>query len=81
MGEGILLAIYVCVYIDLRREPLTRTEDIIGRRKEHFEDFLNLASMSSIEETESGDLGEDLYIILAEVARLVKKLPVVKALG
>jgi len=38
------------------------TQAIVGCWKEHFEDLSNLASMSSIEETESEDLGEDLSI-------------------
>ena len=41
--------------------------------KEHFENLFNQAHMS-IEEAESGDLGEDQSITLAEVAEVVKKL-------
>jgi len=36
--------------LDLGRELLTQTEDIIKRWREHFEDLLNPADMSFIEE-------------------------------
>ena len=42
--------------------------------KKQLEDFLNLASMSSIEKAESEDMGEDLFINFAEVVEVVKKL-------
>ena len=53
--------------LDLGGELLIQTDYIVGRWKDPFEHLLNLASMSSIEEAESEDLGEDWSIILAEV--------------
>jgi len=49
--------------------------------KEHLDDLLNPASMSSIEEAEFEDFGKDLSITLAEVSEVVKKLLGGKALG
>ena len=61
-------------------ELLTRTVDVVRWWKEHFL-FLYLASMPSIEEAESEDLGKKSSITLAEVDEVFKKLPGSKALG
>lgn len=55
-------------------ELLTWTDNINQRWKEHFEEFLNLATMSSVEEARFKDSWEDFSISLAEVADVVKKL-------
>ncbi|XP_013872670.1 uncharacterized protein LOC106523692 [Austrofundulus limnaeus] len=55
-------------------ELLTRTEDIVGQWKEHFEDLLNPSFMSTFDESESEDSGEDESITMAEVTKVVKKL-------
>lgn len=55
-------------------ELLTRTGDIVGRWKEHFEELLNPNNTSSVEEAEPEDSGESAPISLAEVAEVVKKL-------
>ena len=62
------------VVLDLGGELLTLTEYIVGQWKEHLEDLLNPASMSSIEEAESEDLGEDSSINLAKVVKGIKNL-------
>ena len=67
--------------LGLEGELLASTENIVGQWKEHFQDLLNLANMSSIEEAESKNLGKDSPITLAEVARVVKKLPSCKVPG
>jgi len=61
--------------LDLGVELLRQTKDIFGEWKKHFEDLLNLASLSFFEKVESEDLGEDSCITLSEVTRVVKKIP------
>ena len=56
-------------------ELLTRTGNIVERWKEHFEDLLNPAITSTVNEAEPEDSGEFSPISLAEVAEVVKKLP------
>uniref|UniRef100_A0AAY5KH73 Reverse transcriptase domain-containing protein n=1 Tax=Esox lucius TaxID=8010 RepID=A0AAY5KH73_ESOLU len=53
---------------------LTSTEDVVGRWKEYFEDLLNPAVTSSIEEAEDEGSEVDLSITRAEVTEVVKKL-------
>ncbi|KAG1932899.1 hypothetical protein F2P79_020886 [Pimephales promelas] len=60
---------------------LTSTGDVVGRWKEYFEDLLNPAVTSSIEEAEAEGSGVDSYITLAEVTEVVKKLLGGKAPG
>ena len=55
-------------------EPLTQTEDNVGRWKEHFEELLNLTNTPSGEEAESEASGEAPPISLAEVPEVVKQL-------
>lgn len=55
------------VVSDAKTRVLTRTWDIIGDWKEHFEEFLNLTNASSVFEAEFGDSGEHSPISLAEV--------------
>ena len=62
------------VGLDVGGELQTRIKDIVWQRREHFQDLLNQASMSSIEETESDDLGEDSSITLVEVVEGIKKI-------
>ena len=53
---------------------LTQTEDIVGRRKEHFEELLNPGNTSSGEEAESKASGEAPPMSLAAVAEVAKQL-------
>jgi len=46
------------------------SDDIVGWWKEHFEALFHPARMSSIEEAESEDLGEDSSVNLAEVVEV-----------
>lgn len=62
-------------------ELLTSTGDVVRRWKEYFEDLLNPAVTSSVEEAEAGDPGEDLSITQAEVTEAVRKLLGGKAPG
>ena len=62
------------VVLDLGGVLLTRTEDIVERWKEHFEDVLIPADMSFIEEAESEDFGKDSFITLPEVVEVIKKV-------
>uniref|UniRef100_A0A8C2ZPF1 Reverse transcriptase domain-containing protein n=1 Tax=Cyclopterus lumpus TaxID=8103 RepID=A0A8C2ZPF1_CYCLU len=62
-------------------ELLTRTGDIVGRWKEHFEELLNPANMSPGEGAAPEDFGVVSPISLAEVAKVVKKLLGGKAPG
>ena len=62
-------------------ELLTRTGDIVGRWKEHFEELLNPANTSSVEEAGLEDSGVSSFISVAEVAEVVKKLLGGKAPG
>ncbi len=55
-------------------EVLTWTDNINQRWKEHFEEFLNLATTPSVEEASFKDSWEDFSISLAEVDDVVKKL-------
>lgn len=49
---------------------LTWTGDIVGRSKEHFEEFLSLVNTSSWQEAGFEDLGEDLFISVGEVIEI-----------
>ncbi len=60
---------------------LTSTGDVVGRWKEYFEDLLNPAVTSSIEEAEAGGLEVASSITRAEVTEVVKKLLGGKAPG
>lgn len=60
---------------------LTSTGDVVGRWKEYFEDLLNPAVTSSIEEAEAEGSEVDSSITLAEVTEVVKKLLGGKAPG
>ncbi len=60
---------------------LTSTGDVIGRWKEYFEDLLNPAVKSSIEEAEAGGSEVASSITRAEVTEVVKKLLGGKAPG
>ena len=60
---------------------LTSTGDITGRWKEYFEDLLNPAVTSSIEEAEAEGSEADSSITQAEVTEVVKKLLGGKAPG
>ena len=62
-------------------ELLTSTGDIVGRWKEHFEELLNPANMSSVEEVELEDPGGSSFVSLAEVTEVVKQLLSGKAPG
>ena len=62
-------------------ELLTRTGDIVGRWKEHFEELLNPANMSLGEGAAPEDFGVFAPISLAEVTKVVKKLLGGKAPG
>ncbi len=53
---------------------LTSTGDVVGRWKEYFEDLLNRAVRSSIEEAEAGGSEVASSITRAEVTEVVKKL-------
>ena len=68
--------ISVTYFVNLGGELLTRTEDIAVRGRNT---LLSPAGMSSIEEAESEDLGEDLSITLAEVIKVVNQRPGGKA--
>ncbi len=59
----------------------TSTGDVVGRWKEYFEDLLNPAVTSSIEEAEAGGSEEASSITRAEVTEVVKKLLGGKAPG
>ncbi len=60
---------------------LTSTGDVVGRWKEYFEDLLNPAVTSSIEEAEAGGSEVASSITRAEVTKVVKKLLGGKAPG
>ncbi len=60
---------------------LTSIGDVVGRWKEYFEDLLNPAVTSSIEEAEAGGSEEASSITRAEVTEVVKKLLGGKAPG
>ncbi len=60
---------------------LTSTGDVVGRWKEYFEDLLNPAVTSSIEEAEAGCSEVASSITRAEVTEVVKKLLGGKAPG
>ncbi len=60
---------------------LTSTGDVVGRWKEYFEDILNPAVTSSIEEAEAGGSEVASSITRAEVTEVVKKLLGGKAPG
>ncbi len=60
---------------------LTSTGDVVERWKEYFEDLLNPAVTSSIEEAEAGDSEVASSITRAEVTEVVKKLLGGKAPG
>lgn len=55
-------------------ELLTRTGDIVGRWKEHFDELLNLAVKSTMEEPEPEDTGGLSPISLAAVCEVVRNL-------
>ncbi len=60
---------------------MTSTGDVVGRWKEYFEDLLNPAVTSSIEEAEAGGSEVASSITRTEVTEVVKKLLVGKAPG
>ena len=60
---------------------LTSTEKVIGRRKEHFEELLNLTNPPSMLEAELEDEGGSSLISLGEVTEVVKQLHNGKAPG
>ena len=60
---------------------MTSTGDVVRQWKEYFEDLVNHTSVSSIEKAESVVYEVDSPIPGAEVAKVVQRLPSVRAPG